>query len=305
MGHKLPCILFLTALLTGCTAGGTSSQLDQSSPPSAHPAAVSGPAPDQSSGFILTNDPNSPYPMTVESWQVDMDGDGVDELVELRAEKAYTSDGAETTDYGMHPYTLVVTQGETVYELLMGHSGENDTPLQPWYFSDPEWTGTCWTEDRSGRPVLALWFDTIAAGGAGHVDVYAAAFQDGAPALLPVPEYSLEAVLDEKTMAVRLIVPETGYTDTLDLDQWLQAWSEQDPDLTGDPLYREDGTLEWPVAPRGIDGHYHAEQAEDGITVRQYMWGSAHMDGMGDLVTTLSWENGQPVVLDQHFEWYY
>ena len=59
------------------------------------------------------------------------------------------------------------------------------------------------------------------------------------------------------------------------------------------------------LAPGSIDGPYHAEGADEGIVLRQYLYGAAHMDGMGDLVTTLSWEDGRPVVLDQRSEWYY
>ena len=55
------------------------------------------------------------------------------------------------------------------------------------------------------------------------------------------------------------------------------------------------------MAPGNIDGFYHAEQYYEGITLRQYIWGSAHVDGMGALVTTLSWEDGQPVVLGPAF----
>ncbi|MCI8989679.1 MAG: hypothetical protein HFF59_02575 [Lawsonibacter sp.] len=41
------------------------------------------------------DDPDSPYPMAVESWPLDMDGDGEDELVELRAEKTYFGNESE------------------------------------------------------------------------------------------------------------------------------------------------------------------------------------------------------------------
>ena len=53
-------------------------------------------------------------------------------------------------------------------------------------------------------------------------------------------------------------------------------------------------------APCGIDGYYSAKQTETGLILRQYRFGGA--GHRGDLVTTLSWKNGQPVVLDQRFE---
>ncbi len=59
------------------------------------------------------------------------------------------------------------------------------------------------------------------------------------------------------------------------------------------------------LAPGSIDGPYHAEGADEGIVLRQYLCGTARMDGMGGLVTTLSWEGGQPVALDRRSEWYY
>lgn len=307
--------LSLAILLAGCAAGEGSPPPDQ--PPTEPPAASAEPVVDRPGETVLVDDPASPYPMAVETWTIDMDGDGTEELVELRAEKAYS--GSETepnkwlevTEYGLHPYTVVVTAGETVYELPLGRDSNDDPLLYPWYFSpeDSEYTDTCWTTDRSGNFVLALWFDTMSAGGAGNIDVYAVAFQDVEPVLLPVPVYGIEATLDEETMISRVTVLETGHTETLDLTEWLANCEkrnrEHGHDFTFEPIYNEDGSLSWPVAPGNIDGFYHAEQYYEGITLRQYIWGSAHVDGMGALVTTLSWEDGQPVVLDQHFDWDY
>ncbi len=316
MGLKLPCVLLLTAaLLAGCAGApsesGSQPAPDQSPPPPAQSAAAS--EPDAPSKPFLVDDPDSPYPMAVESWTLDMDGDGEDELVELRAEKSYSGNESgqwvENTYHGLHPYTLVVTQGETVYELPLGHDGSDDTPLYPWYFSpeDSEYTDTCWTTDRSGNPVLALWFDTLSAGGAGNSDVYAVSFPDGKPVSLPVPIYGIEATPVGEAMTSQVTVPETGYTETLDLTEWLEVQTKRNRehgyDFTFEPHYEEDGTLAWPAAPGHIDGYYHAEQADEGITLRQYIWGSAHVDGMGALVTNMSWENGEAVVLDQHFDW--
>ena len=314
MGKNFLCLSLLTALLAGCAAGERSSQPDQSEPPE-QPPAVSEPAAGKPAGEVFVDDPDSPYPMVVERWQMDLDGDGADELVELLAEKAYSGNEIEPgkwfeiTGYGLHPYTVVVTRGETAYELPLGGDGNGDLPLHPWYFSpqDSEYTDTCWTEDRAGSPVLALWFDTISAGGAGHSDVYAVAFQAGEPVSLPVPEYGIQATLDEEAMTSQVTVPETGYTETLDLMEWLENQTrrnrEHGHDVTFEPHYNEDGSLSWPEAPGHIDGFCNAEPAEEGITLYQYLYGSAHVDGMGFLVTTLSWEDGQAVVLDQHFDW--
>lgn len=310
MRFRFPSVLFLAAiLLAGCAAADPIPQPDQSPPPDrsavrAEPAADKPP--------VLVDDPGSPYPMAVESWTVDMDGDGVDELVELRAEKVYW--GSETEpdqwleqlDSAMHPYTLAVTRGETVYELPLGFREENN-PLWSMQYWDGNETSRYWTRDRSGNPVLAMWFDTISNGGMGNIDVYAAAFLNGEPVLLPVPCYGIQAELDQETMTAQVTVPETGYTETLDLMQWLADYEKRNReyghDFTFEPLYSEDGALEWPVAPGNIDGFYAADQAEEGITLRQYLWGSAHADGMGALVTAMSWENGKAVVLDQYFDW--
>ncbi|MCI9567266.1 MAG: hypothetical protein HFF54_04905 [Lawsonibacter sp.] len=110
-------------------------------------------------------------------------------------------------------------------------------------------------------------------------------------------------------MLAQATVPETGCTETLDLGRWLEhcdeRMPERDPDAAPGPVHSEDGALEWPAAPGQIDGPYHAEGADEGIVLRQYLCGTARMDGMGGLVTTLSWEGGQPVVLDRRSEWYY
>lgn len=54
-------------------------------------------------------------------------------------------------------------------------------------------------------------------GGTGGIYVYAYAFQDGIVPL-PVPDYGMEAELDQTAMTARVTVPETGYTETLDLN---------------------------------------------------------------------------------------
>jgi len=262
---------------------------------------------------VFVDDPNSPYPMAVERWQMDVDGDGTDELVELWAEKTYLGDESdrwvECCDRGMHPYTLVMTKGETVFQCPLGRDDNNAKLLYPFYYSPEasDRTGCCWIRDQSGDPVLALWFDAISGGGSRSIDVYAVSFQDGEPAFLPVPVYGIEATLDEETMISQVTVPETGHTEALDLMEWLanleRREREHGHDLTFEPIYNEDGTLEWPVAPGSIDGHCYAERAEEGITLRQYVWGAAHMDGMGTLVTTMSWENREVLVLDQYFDW--
>ena len=79
MGLKLPCVLLLTAaLLAGCAGApsesGSQPAPDQSPPPPAQSAAAS--EPDAPSKPFLVDDPDSPYPMAVESWTLDMDGDG-------------------------------------------------------------------------------------------------------------------------------------------------------------------------------------------------------------------------------------
>ena len=59
----------------------------------------------------------------------------------------------------------------------------------------------------------------------------------------------------------------------------------------------------WPVAPRQADEVCACGPAEDGILIAQYLWGAAHMDGMGWLVTQLSWDADEPVALEQRFCW--
>ena len=193
MRLKMPAVLFLAAaLLAGCIAGEATPRSDRS-PPQEPPAPVIEPAESRAGEEIFVDDPDSPYPMTVESWSVDMDGDGTEELVELRAEKGYFSNETEPDKWfegeGMHPYTLVVTRGETIYELPLGWKDNGFPPLNPIYW-DEERTGRGWTQDQDGRPVLVLWFDGLSR----VLDVYAVAFQDGKPVFLPVPEDGLESM---------------------------------------------------------------------------------------------------------------
>lgn len=199
MRLKSPAVLFLAAaLLAGCAGApsesGSQPPPDQSPPPPTQSAAAS--EPDAPSESFLVDDPDSPYPMAVVSWTLDMDGDGEDELVELRAEKTYFGNESEPDkwfegDGVMHPYTLVVTQGETVWELPLGWEDNGSPPLSPIYW-DEERTGRGWTQDRAGRPVLVLWFDSFSR----VLDIYALGLQGGKPVLLPVPEGEFQAEPD-------------------------------------------------------------------------------------------------------------
>lgn len=312
MRFKLPLVLAAT-LLIGCAARGVSQQPEQPPPPD-HSVVVAEPVADKPSEPVYVDDPDSPYPMTELSWTVDLDGDGADELVELRAEKVYYGNETEpdkwfeNTDFGLHPYTLVVTAGDTVSEYPLGRDSNDGPLLRPMYFPlDSQFSSAFWSEDRDGRPVLIVCFDNMSQGGAGGIDVYVFTSLNGELTFLPVPEFGVEATLDQDVMLSQVTVPETGYTETLDLMQWLENLEKRNReyghDFTFEPSYNEDGTLEWPVAPGNIDGFCAAEQAEDGITLWQYLYGSAHVDGMGYLVTAMSWENGEAVVLDQYFDW--
>lgn len=257
---------------------------------------------------IFVDASNSPYPMAMERWSVDMDRDGTGELVELRAEKVYNpitpQSGlwAEDTQSPGHFCSLVVTRGEAVWERPIGRES-NEQPITTggWFFPLGEHRSEAvWTQDRSGNPVLVLWTDSMGSGGMGGVYVYAYTFQDGIVPL-PVPDYGMEAALDQETMTARVTVPETGHTETLDLNQWLADYQRNSGENNCGFTY-EDGTLTWP-APGNIDGVYYAEAGEQGLVLRQYISGASHADGMGDLVTAITWEDGQAVVLDQYFDW--
>lgn len=315
MGLKLPAVLLLTAaLLAGCAQSPeASSQPGQSGPPLEQSAAVSASGGDEPAGIVLTDDPASPYPMVMESWSVDMDGDGADELVELRAEKVYDPSEPqsklweEDAQSPAHFCTLVVTKGQSVWEQPIGRES-NEQPITTggWFFPLGEYRSEAvWTRDGAGNPILVLWTDSMGTGGMGGIYVYAYAFQNGIVSL-PVPHYGMKATLDQETMTAQVTVPETGYTEVLDLNQWLADYqrdsNEHGFDFTFEPIY-EDGALTWPTQPRNIDGIYYAEPAEQGLVLRQFISGSSHADGMGDLVTAITWEDSQAMVLDQYFDW--
>ena len=65
-----------------------------------------------------------------------------------------------------------------------------------------------------------------------------------------------------------------------------------------------DGALLWSGTPGKIDGFCHVERGKPGASCGS-MCGRPHADGAGALVTPLSWEAGEPVVLSQYFDWGY
>lgn len=277
-------------------SGGSSSGGSGSSAP-----AQSGEIPDQSQGgevpdeVLYLDDPNSLYPMVAESWNLDLNGDGQEELVELWAEKAYWGNETDNDWHegeGMHPYSLRLTRGEEITLYPLGWQLEDEPSQRPYYWS----ARSVWTNDQEGQSVLVLAMENMSAGGAGSIDLYAYSFRDAAVSL-PMPErYTL--VTDQSDLYARLTIPETGYSEELDLAQWMIQRNVE-------PIYDETGEeMVWPVAPQMIDGFYSAEGIEGGVRLRQYAWGEAHADGICDLVTDLTWRGGEIVVLQQYFDWY-
>lgn len=310
MRRCLCAILLIAALLTSCSGGGPVGGQEMSDGSSEISSAEDLSA--ASSVSVLVDDPASPYPMVVQEWEVDMDGDGTPELVQLQAEKCYFGNELdnwhEAPEMGLNPYILIVTRGDRQYQCPLGWTLGDEQPLRPCYFSmDPSSPsgGAFWTKDQSGRPVLVLWSDNMSQGGAGGIDVYAFALQDEGVVSLPIEPYSITAALDEERLIAQATVPETGYTQELDYHQWLEAYRERNPNSSAGPIYDEAGALAWPGAPGMIDGFCHVEQGETGVILRQYVWATAHLDGVGYLVTALNWEEGGPVVLDQYFDWGY
>lgn len=84
--------------------------------------------------------------------------------------------------------------------------------------------------------------------------------------------------------------------DRWELDHWLTQRGQSG-------VYHKDGSLSWPEAPRYADAPYRVEGLGNAIRLRQYLWGGSHVDGMGDLVTELTWKNGQIMVLKQYMDW--
>lgn len=253
--------------------------------------------PEQKPVFI--DEPGSPYPMVADRWELDLDGDGVKELVRLRAEKFYSqneTDGDdswyEIVDGCPHPYTLLVTKAEQTLEYPLGWTSNATPPYQACYWGRSELFPI---QDQDGQTVLVLGMESPSAGGRGSVVVYPLTYADGAIKQLDIMRYHIESV--QQNMQARITVKETGYTQTLDLNHWLTQRGQSG-------VYNKDGSLSWPEAPRYADAPYRVEGLGNAIRLRQYLWGVSHVDGMGDLVTELTWKNGQITVLKQYMDWY-
>ena len=72
----------------------------------------------------------------------------------------------------------------------------------------------------------------------------------------------LRGTADEESLLARAAVPETGYTQELDYRRWLEAYQEQNPHVSAEPVYDGEGALLWPGAPGEIDGFCHVEAGE-------------------------------------------
>lgn len=247
---------------------------------------------------IFIDEPGSPYPMVEEQCGLDLDGDGIKELVQLRAEKFYSQNETrgddnwyESVDGCPRPYTLLVTKAERTLEYPLGWDPGTDPPYRACY-----WEGELLrTRDQEGRMVLVLGMECPSAGGKGSVEIYPLTYTNGIVEQLDVMWYHIESV--QQDMLARITVTETGYTQVLDLNQWLTQRGQAG-------VYNEDGSLSWPKAPQHADSAYRVEGLDNGIRLRQYLWGVSHTDGMADLVTELTWKDGQIMVLKQHVDWY-
>lgn len=224
---------------------------------------------------------------TVGALYQDLDGDGTDETVRLcttpMVQQGEDGRWELISEAAFLPYRLETeVDGQTVIYNLDRDPGYGPEPV---FFP---------LESRDGAPLVAAGLPAMSGGGAGRMDVYVLAWEDGGFVPLAVPEYSIQGTRED--MTAHVVVPETGNTEDLDLAWWLETREQE-------AVSDEAGVMTWPAAPAAADSVCALAQADRGLRIAQYIWGTAHADGMGYLVTQLTWDRGEPAVLEQTFSW--
>ena len=225
---------------------------------------------------------------TITSIHMDFDGDGDNDVVKVCA-TPYLRQSEDSTwvwDESLYHYTLEWERdGQFVAKTALNGGNGSVYTTNPTIFM---------TQDQQGNPLVVAGLPTISSGGAGNLEVYVMGWEHESPIQREVPTYTVQGTLDGTTAQV--FVPETGNAEQLDLNWWLKEKNRQ---IAQD----ESGAMVWPAAPSQADGICAVTQAVQGIRMAQYVWGIAHTDGMGWLITYLTWNNGKPVVVDQYFSW--
>ena len=225
---------------------------------------------------------------TITSIHMDFDGDGDNDVVKVCA-TPYLRQSEDSTwvwDESLYHYTLEWERdGQFVAKTALNGGNGSVYTTNPTIFM---------TQDQQGNPLVVAGLPTISSGGAGNLEVYVMGWEHESPIQREVPTYTVQGTLDGTTAQV--FVPETGNAEQLDLNWWLKEKNRQ-------IVQDESGAMVWPAAPSQADGICAVTQAVQGIRMAQYVWGIAHTDGMGWLITYLTWNNGKPVVVDQYFSW--
>ena len=230
--------------------------------------------------------PERPELLPAARLQADLDGDGADETVELYQD---SQESPETADQLSHWYVETeVGDQPAVCDLNEGYSGY-DLEQAPVFFS---------FADRQGRPLVAVGLVPEGGGDpSGGLEVYVLAWGEDGFSSLTVPRYSIHGVRDG--MTAQVTVMETGNSEELNLDWWLSLRQQE-------AVLGEDGTVVWPVAPAyyiDYDGIYRIIPAQPGVRLVQVICGQSASDWMGFLVTQVTWDQGEPMLLDQYFDW--
>lgn len=289
-GVAVKAVLFLTLLsmlLTGCnhlassaTNGGESESSESSE--------QDGQAQDNLDQYIAESYKHG-YPVTLAEESVDLNGDGQSDVVRLLAEW----------------YPIFNEQNEPSYSSGAGlHYPVIEFEIDGQKYSH-SWDEVSYESslsvlmDSNGKGIVVVAWDAGGTG-AGTYRVYALSFHDGI-SFLTVPSFdtpygSMQGFsvtapyLDN--YCIQVSVPETGFDDVLTL-----------PDDTDLSMYDDQGRctqLERAAQVGGVCFVRSSDyQGQDAVELVQDISGVAAMDNFGYLISTITWDGQDYIVLDQ------
>lgn len=227
---------------------------------------------------------------TIASIHMDFDGDGDNDVVRVcttpNLKRAEDASQVWIWDENLYHYTLEWERDGQLAAKTVLDGGKGDV-----YTEHPT---VFMTQDQQGNQLVVVGVSTPFHGETETFEVYVVGWKEEAPIQLDIPEYTVQSTLDGTTAQV--LVPETGNAEQLDLNWWLQQ-------RNGQMVQDGKGVMIWPTAPSQADSICAVTQGVQGIRIAQYVWGDAHTDGMGWLLTYLTWNDEKPVVIDQYFSW--
>ncbi len=286
---RLLMLLLMIIFLASCNSKVTDGGFHSTESPMQPGIVEETPPADESQGANENDRHGPPWPDPI-SVEADLNGDGVNDTVELYS---------KNHDYERYVRTTVAGQE---YEVFIANLTVEDERLTQLFAIDG---------DMNGRQEVALSIYTNGSGG-GNI-LFVLDFTNNQlgfielPRMNPGPDYFEEENGSRGfNLQVELL---DGYRARVYSPYTKQEWlfsfdmSNEDTAMALELAYGQNGKVIADRSFAGVDSAIKiSDAAWDGrpcIEVVQYIWGAHHLNGIGYLITAFAWKDGRYVILEQ------